>query len=74
MELDEVQEILVLVTQLLLSRNGDVTLDDGDFATVDINMLLYLEESLIESLGLKEDNISSSNADRLISRISSLKF
>lgn len=53
---DKIKEVLMLAVQLVESRSGDVVMDDGDYAKVDIAAICHLESALCEALGSSWDD------------------
>jgi len=55
---EKIKRILELATALVLSRSGDVSTEDGNFATVDDNIIIELELSISEAFNLESDDVN----------------
>jgi len=69
---DELKEILVQAACVVLMRHGDVSTEDGSYATVDTDSLLRLDYSLAEYFDLDSDDVTFENIDDLIAKIRKL--
>lgn len=56
----DIREIVDLAAQLVISRDSDVDMEDGAFATVDIDCLIRLDYAIAKSFGLDSDNVTPS--------------
>lgn len=68
---EKLVDIFTEVLNLIKSRNEDVYLVDGDFATVDVDTLIHLEQSFKELLGLPVSELK--NLDRIRWRVRNLE-
>lgn len=66
---DEIKEILIAAAHVVLMRHGDVSTEDGSFATVDTDALLRLDYALAEHFELDSDDVTFENIDDLIAKI-----
>tara|TARA_R110002012_G_C11247932_1_gene566304 strand:- start:6 stop:428 length:423 start_codon:yes stop_codon:yes gene_type:complete len=54
---DKYKELIMALAELILTRDDDVTTQDGDFATVDISSITEAEEFLVKAFNLDSDGI-----------------
>ena len=66
---DKIKEILKLATELVLTRTGDVTTEDGNFATVDTDLIIRLDEALAHEFTNDSDDVSFENIEMIIANI-----
>lgn len=71
---DELKDILIAAATVVLMRHGDVSTEDGSYATVDIDSLLRLDYALAEYFELDSDDVTFENIDDLIAKIGALKL
>jgi hypothetical protein len=55
---DELKIIIELATALVLSRDVDVTTEDGNFATVDNDIIIELDAAIAIAFGLNSDDVT----------------
>ncbi len=66
---DNTKEILKLAAELVLTRQGDVTTTDGDFATVDTDLIIRLDEALAREFTNDSDDVNFENIEMLLTNI-----
>lgn len=66
---DDLKILLKLAAELILTRRGDVSLSDGDFATVDVDAILRLDYALSDVFALSSDGVEFENIEELIGKI-----
>jgi hypothetical protein len=66
---DEIKEILIAAALVVLKRHGDVSTEDGSFATVDTDALLRLDYAFAEHFELDSDDVTRENFGDLIAKI-----
>lgn len=57
----KLSDILLRASELVVSRDGDVTNEDGDFACVDIDSIIHLECDLARFFDLNGDDVIRSD-------------
>jgi len=67
-----INDVLCRAVAVVLSRAGDVNTEDGSFATVSINDIILLEESIVEAFDLDSDDVNQSDAWKIAKMISDL--
>ena len=60
------KRIIELSTALVLSRSGDVSTDDGNFATVDDNIIIELESSIALAFELDSDDVNENDVPMIM--------
>ena len=60
------KRIIELSTALVLSRSGDVSTEDGNFATVDDNIIIELESSIALAFELDSDDVNENDAPMIM--------
>jgi hypothetical protein len=63
---DELKRVIELATALVLSRGGDVSTEDGNFATVDDNIIIELDSAIAEAFELKSDDVNESDVPMIM--------
>lgn len=69
---DGLKEILIAAATVVLMRAGDVSTEDGSYATVDCDSLLRLDYALAEYFELDSDDVTNDNFDDLVSKIDAI--
>lgn len=59
-------DALKIAVELVYKRGSDVTTMNGNYATVEIEDIINLEESLIKAFNLKSDNITFDNVLKIM--------
>jgi len=68
---DKIKEVLGLATALVLSREGDITTEDGNFATVDEDLIINLEIAISQAFELEGDEVVTSDIPKIKALINS---
>lgn len=55
---DKLIKVLTCASNVVLSREGDISTEDGDLATCHVDDIIYLEETLVELLNLPSDDVT----------------
>jgi hypothetical protein len=55
---DKLIKVLTCASNVVLSRDGDVSTEEGYLATCQVDDIIYLEEALVELLNLPCDEVS----------------
>ena len=55
---DKLIKVLTCASNVVLSRDGDVTTEEGHLATCQVDDIIYLEQALVELLNLPYDEVS----------------
>lgn len=66
-------DVIIRAIQVLLSRGEDVSTNNGDFATVDCDYLLILEEEIVKAFDLPDDDVKDSDVEIIISKLTNHK-
>lgn len=66
---DQIKEILKLATELVLTRSGDIDTEDGNFATVDTDLIIRLDEALAHEFTNDSDDVNFENIERIVVNI-----
>ena len=69
---DELKIIIELATALVLSRNGDVTTEDGNFATVDDDIIIELDSAIAIAFGLNSDDVTGDSVPIIMAKLKEL--
>ena len=64
-----IKRIVELATALVLSRSGDVSTKNGNFATVDDNIIIELDVAISEAFNLDSDEVTSSDLDAITRKL-----
>tara|TARA_R110000772_G_scaffold174521_1_gene286409 strand:- start:394 stop:609 length:216 start_codon:yes stop_codon:yes gene_type:complete len=67
-----INKVIELAVKLVLSRSGDVTTEDGNFATVDDNIIIELDCAIAEAFDLNSDDVNESDLPDIIDKLSKL--
>jgi len=62
----EMKRIVELATALVLSRSGDISTEDGNFATVDDNIIIELDEAISTAFDLSSDDVTSEDVPMIM--------
>ena len=66
---DKFNRIIELATALVLSRGGDVTTQDGNFATVDDNIIIELDSAIATAFCLNSDDVNSDDVPMIMAQL-----
>jgi hypothetical protein len=66
---DQMKKVIELATALVLSRSGDVSTEDGSFATVDDNIIIELDGAIAEAFGLDSDDVNESDVPMIMATL-----
>ena len=53
----KMSDVLLRATEVVISRDGDISTEDGDFACVDIDSIIHLEGELSRLFALDSDDV-----------------
>lgn len=68
---DQMKKVIELATSLVLSRGGDVSTEDGSFATVDDNIIIELDSAIAEAFELNSDDVNESDIPMIMAILKS---
>lgn len=68
---DQMKKIIELAAALVLSRSGDVSTEDGNFATVDDNIIIELDGAIAEAFELNSDDVNESDIPMIMAILKS---
>ena len=68
---DQMKKVIELATALVLSRGGDVSTEDGNFATVDDNIIIELDSAIAEAFELNSDDVNESDIPMIMAILKS---
>lgn len=68
---DQMKKVIELATALVLSRGGDVSTEDGSFATVDDNIIIELDSAIAEAFELNSDDVNESDIPMIMAILKS---
>ena len=68
---DQMKRVIELATALVLSRGGDVSTEDGSFATVDDNIIIELDSAIAEAFELNSDDVNESDIPMIMAILKS---
>jgi len=66
------KRVIELATALVLSRGGDISNEDGNFATVDDNIIIELESAIALAFELESDDVNSNDVPMIIAMLEDL--
>ena len=69
---DEIRIIIELATALVLSRSGDVSTEDGYFATVDDDIIIELDSAIAIAFGLNSDDVTADSIPVIMAQLNEL--
>ncbi|URC15434.1 hypothetical protein JLT2_66 [Paraglaciecola Antarctic JLT virus 2] len=69
---NNLKEVLKLAVALTLSRDGDVTTEDGNFATVDTDIIIELDMAISKAFSLDSDCTERAEHKNIIAYINKL--
>ena len=69
---DELKIIIELATALVLSRDSDVTTEDGNFATVDDDIIIELDAAIAIAFGLNSDDVTGDSVPMIMAKLKEL--
>jgi hypothetical protein len=53
----KISDVLLRAAEVIVSRDGDTTTEDGDFACVDIDSIIHLESDISKLFSLNSDDV-----------------
>lgn len=59
------KEVLILAAELVISRSGGVTTEDGNFATVDDDAIIRLDCAIAQAFDLDSDDVNIEDMDKI---------
>lgn len=62
---EKMKDVLRYAVGIVLSRAGDVSMEDGEFATVDTHEIILLEEAIVEAFELDSDDVTRSDVSHI---------
>lgn len=65
----DLKDILIYAAEVVLTRRGDLSTEDGNFATVDCDALIRLDKALAAHFDLDSDDVNFENIDDLLDKI-----
>ena len=69
---DEIKAVIELATALVLSRGGDVSTEDGNFATVDDDIIIELDSAIAIAFKLKSDDVTPESVPMIMSMLNDI--
>jgi hypothetical protein len=66
---EQIKELLKLAARVVGSRSSDISTEDGDFATVEVDKLLRLEYEFVETFNLPSDAVCTKTLPDLLDKI-----
>lgn len=70
--MSDLKSIIKLAAQAVIFRSGDVTTEDGYYATTDCDIMINLDSTIAEYFNLDSDDVTTGNFNELICKIDSL--
>ncbi len=69
---EKMKDVLLYAVGIVLSRDGDVSTEDGEFATVGTDDIILLEAAIVDAFDLDSDDVTSSDILKVCATIKSL--
>lgn len=69
LEISDLKEIIKLAAHVVLLRHGDVSTENGNYATTDSDSMIRLDQAIADTFDLDSDDVTFENIDTLLGRI-----
>lgn len=69
---EDIKHLLEMALNVLISSNGEISTDEGYYATVDSNYLIDLDAAFVKAFGLSIDSIGHLEIKEILKKIKEL--